>query len=150
MPATEGQDLFGQETLLESIFLNDSTAVLAAPDKHSQYLERRAAATATPLPLTPVIHLTGFTFSEMRASLIPPLDRWEEMSNEKHLYKPEELAKAEAQAQTAIYLQLLIALPDHKGRPEFNSKLEEVIALCEVMKTREKHTWEKCYPVRKK
>jgi len=126
---------------------SNSSAVITPPDKHSQFLERRAAATAL---LTPVIHLTGFTFSEMRASLIPPLDRWEEISRERHLYKPEEIAKAEAQALTAYYFQEIISLPAYKGRPEFEEKLNQVIALTEAMKAREKDTWEKCYPVNKK
>lgn len=130
--------------------MSNSTAVITAPDKHSQYLERRAAATATPLPLIPVIHLTGFTFSEMRAGLIAPLDRWEEISNERHLYTPEQIARAENQAQTAIYLQQVFALPAYKGRPEFEEKLNLVIALTEAMRAREKDTWDKCYPAVKK
>jgi hypothetical protein len=86
----------------------------------------------------------------MRASLIPSLDRWEEISREKHLYTPEQIARAENQAQTAIYLQQVFALPAYKGRPEFEEKLNLVIALTEAIRTREKDTLEKCYPVEKK
>lgn len=126
--------------------MSSSTAVITAPDKHSQHLERKAAATAIPTPLTPVIHLKGFTFSEWRASLISPQDNLVEIYAHKHLYRPEEIAKAEAQAATAFYFQEVISLPAYKGRPEFEEKLNLVIALTEAMLGREKATWEKCYP----
>jgi len=126
---------------------SNSSAVITPPDKHSQFLERRAAATAL---LTPVIHLTGFTFSEMRASLIAPLDRWEEISRERHLYKPEEIAKAEAQAQNALFFQSCCNLITYEGKPELDKALLDLRALAVAMKVREKDTWEKCYPVNKK
>jgi hypothetical protein len=120
---------------------------MTAPDKHSQFLERKAETKA---PLIPVIHLTGFTFSEMRASLIPSLDRWEEISREKHLYTPEEQAKAEAQAVNALLLQRLCNLGAYEGEPEFDTELKELRALVVAIRTREKDTLEKCYPVQKK
>jgi hypothetical protein len=126
---------------------SNSSAVITPPDKHSQFLERKAA---TKTPLIPVIHLTGFTFSEMRASLIAPLDRWEEISREKHLYKPEEIAKAEAQALTALFLQSCCNLITYEGKPELDKALLDLRSLAVVMKVREKDTWEKCYPVKKK
>jgi len=128
--------------------LSNSTAVITAPDKHSQYLERKAAGTA--LPIKAVIHLTGFTLSEWRASLVSPQDNLVEIYANEHLYKPEEIAKAEAQAATAYYFQQAISLATYKDRPEFSSKLEEFMALTEAMKGMEKATWEKCYPAVKK
>jgi hypothetical protein len=128
--------------------LSNSTAVITAPDKHSQHLERKAAATA--IPLTPVIHLKGFTLSEWRASLISPQDNMVEIYANEHLYKPEEIAKAEAQAATAGYLQKALELAFYKDKPEFSEKLELFIALGEAMNSMEKATWEKCYPAVKK
>jgi hypothetical protein len=128
--------------------LSNSTAVITAPDKHSQYLERKAAGTA--LPIKAVIHLTGFTLSEWRASLIPPQDNLVEIYASEHLYTPEEIAKAEAQAATAGYLQKALELPFYKDRAEFSEKLELFIALGKAMNNMEKATWEKCYPAVKK
>lgn len=125
--------------------MSNSTAVITAPDKHSQHLERKAATTAIPTPLTPVIHLKGFTFSEWRASLISPQENLVEIYANQHLYKPEEIAKAEAQAATAFYFQQVISLPAYKGKPEFEEKLNQVIALTEAMRAGEKASWNKCY-----
>jgi len=127
--------------------LSNSTAVITAPDKHSQYLERKAA---TKTPLTPVIHLTGFTFSEWRASLIPSLDRWEEISRERHLYTPEEIAKAEAQAVNAQLFIEVCNLGSDLQDTELLTRLKEVRAKVAGIRNREKDTWEKCYPVNKK
>lgn len=78
--------------------------------------------------------------------MISPLDNLVEIYENKHLYKPEEIAKAEAQAATAHYFQEVISLPAYKGRPEFEEKLNLVIALTEAMRSAEKASWEKCYP----
>lgn len=146
---TAGQDLFELKNHLKKVNeLSNSTAVITAPDKHSQYLERKAAG--TPLPIKAVIHLTGFTLSEWRASLVSPQDNLVEIYASEHLYKPEEIAKAEAQAATAYYFQQAISLATYKDTPEFSSKLAEFMALTEAMKGMEKATWEKCYPAVKK
>ena len=77
--------------------------------------------------------------------MISPQENLVEIYANQHLYKPEEIAKAEAQAATAFYFQQVISLPAYKGKPEFEEKLNQVIALTEAMRAGEKASWNKCY-----
>ena len=118
---------------------SNSTAVITAPDKHSKFL-----ATRSQIP-QPTITLTGFTLSEIKANLIPQLDQWEEISRQKHLYTPNQIARAEALAQNAYWLLEATNLVNYQNSPEFEEKLSLFNALTAAMQAREKDTWERIH-----